>query len=215
LHESTIHRRREKLSKMASGLGLGEVYGATIERIKAQAGDKPKLGMAALMWISHAERPLQADDLCHALAVELGSTTFITDNIPSITTLVGCCQGLITVDKGASIVRLVHFTLQEYLSAHPDIFSRPHSAIAEICLTYLNSQQVKALSTLSHDSRKTPFLEYCSVYWGVHAKRDLSDSARSLALELLKEDYGLIPTRFLFAQARCLYLIGPHTFFCV
>jgi len=57
---------------MTNGLELGDVYGATIERVKAQDGDKSRLGMAALMWISHAERPLQADELCHALAVQLG-----------------------------------------------------------------------------------------------------------------------------------------------
>jgi len=103
------------------------VYDATIARIKAQVGDKSRLGMAALMWISHAERPLQAGELCHALAVELGSMDFNTGNIPSMPTLVSCCQGLMVVDKEESTVRLIHFTLQEYLSAHPDIFSRPHS----------------------------------------------------------------------------------------
>ena len=101
---------------MIDGLGLGDVYGATIKRIKAQDGDKPGLGMAALMWVSHAERPLQADELCHALVVELGSTGFNTANVPSISILAGCCQGLITVDKEASTVRSIHFTLQEYLS---------------------------------------------------------------------------------------------------
>ena len=203
LHESTIHRRRKRLSKMTGGLELGDVYSATIERIKAQNGDKSRLGMAALMWISHAERPLKADELCHALAVELGSTDFSVGNVPSVSTLISSCQGLITVDKEASTVRLIHFTLQEYLSAHPDIFSSPHSAIAEICLTYLNSQQVKRLSTApSARSQSTPFLEYCSVYWGVHAKKYLSDCARSLALELLKENYGQVSTKSLLAQAK-------------
>ena len=42
---------------MTNGLGMEDVYDATIERIKAQAGDKLRLMMAALMWISHAERP--------------------------------------------------------------------------------------------------------------------------------------------------------------
>ena len=192
---------------MADGLELGDVYGATIDRIKAQDGDKSRLGMAALMWISHAERPLQADELCYALAVRLGTTDFNTSNVPSMSTLVGCCQGLITVDKEASTVRLIHFTLQEYLSAHPDIFSRPHSAIAEICLTYLKSQQVKALSTNpSPGTQNTPFLEYCSVYWGVHAKKELSDGTRSLALELLKGDYGPISTRLLLTQVKHLYV---------
>jgi len=201
LHESTIYRRREKLRKIADGSELGGVYGAAIARIKAQDGDKSRLGMAALLWISHAERPLRANELCHALAVDLGPTDFNIDNVPSVSTLVNCCQGLIAIDKEASTVRLIHFTLQEYLSGHPDIFSRPHSAMAEICLTYLGSKQVKALSTrLSPGTWTMPFLAYCSVYWGVHAKRELSDSARSLALELLRGDCDQISTQFLLAR---------------
>ena len=125
---------------MVNGLELGDVYGATIERINAQDGDKSRLGMAALMWISYAERPLEANELCHALAVQLGSPDFDVGNIPSMSTLVSCCQGLITVDKEASTARLIHFTFQEYLSSHPSIFSKPHSAMAKICLTYLNSR---------------------------------------------------------------------------
>ena len=182
---------------MTSGLGLEDVYGATIERIQAQGGYKCRLGMEALMWITYAERPLSADELCHALAIELGSTDFNAANIPSTTTFMSCCQGLITVDKETSTLRLIHFTLREYLSAHPDIFLRPHSAIAEICLTYLNSCEVKALSavssadlpTLTHDK---PFLKYCSLYWGAHAKREFSDCARSLALQLFREYNGHI-----------------------
>jgi len=187
---------------MTNGLELGDVYGATIERIQGQDGDKSRLGMITLMWISHAERPPRADELCHALAVQLGSTDFDVGNIPSMSTLVNCCQGLITVDKEASIVRLIHFTLQEYLSAHPDLFIKPHSAMAEICLAYLNSKQVKDLSIApSPDTQDTPLLEYCSVYWGVHAKKELSDYGRSLALELLKEDYSPISTGLLLAHA--------------
>ena len=193
LEESTIYRRRERLSRMASGLGLGDAYGATIERIKVQGGDKSRLGMEALMWISHAERPLKANELSHALAVELGSTAFNNSNVPSISTLVSCCQGLITVDREASTVRLVHYTLQEYLSAHPDIFSTPHSSMAEVCLTYLNSQHVKAIPAHSFPGiHNIPFLEYCSLNWGVYAKRQLSDRAKSLALELLQGDDGHI-----------------------
>ena len=207
LHESTISARREKLSKMTNGLELGDVYGATIKRIKAQDGDKSRLGMMALMWINHAERPPRANELCDALAVQLGSTDFDVGNIPSMSTIVNCCQGLITVDKEASTVRLIHFTLQEYLSAHHDIFTKPHSAIADICLTYLNSKQVKALSTVhSSDTQITPFLKYCSIYWGVHAKRELSDYGRSLALELFKEPYSRISTELLLWHAN----LGHH-----
>ena len=94
-------------------------------------------------------------------------------------------------------MRLIHFTLRECFSAHPDILNRPHSAMAEICLTYLNSQHVKALSADSFDDLPTlthenPFLEYCSLYWGVHAKKELSNLATSLALQLFKEYNGHI-----------------------
>ena len=96
---------------MTDGLGLGDAYGATLGRIKRQGGEKAGLGMAALMWISHAERPLKADELCHALAVEIGSPNVDTDNIPSISTLLACCQGLVVVEKEASTVRLIHFNV--------------------------------------------------------------------------------------------------------
>jgi len=76
---------------MRNGLGLEDVYDATIERITAQGGDKSRLGMGALMWISYAERPLREGELCHALAIELGSRDFNADNIPSMKTLIGCC----------------------------------------------------------------------------------------------------------------------------
>jgi len=207
LQESTIRRRRERLRKMLDGPGLGGAYGATIERINEQDGDRSAFGMMALMWISHAERPLTAAELCHALAVELGSTEFEADNVPLMSILVDCCQGLITVDKKASTVRLIHITLKQYLSVHPDTFDRPHAAMAEICLTYLNSGDVKAISAdPSPDILSTPFLEYCSAYWGAHAKKDLSQRARSLALNLLQQYDGHISSKLLLRQARHLYV---------
>ena len=212
LEEPTIYRRQERLSRMTNGLGLGDVYGATIERIKAQRGEKSRLGIEALMWISHVERPLKVEELCHALAVELGSTDFNSRNAPSMSTLVSCCQGLITVDKEASTVRLVHFTLQEYLPSNPDIFTTPHSSIAEICLTYLNSKQVNAIPPDRYpDLSRTPFLEYCSLYWGVHAKRQLSDGARSLALELLQGDNSHISAQLLLRQVEGLGFPGQYS----
>ena len=198
LQETTIHRRRQKLSAIADGLGLGDAYSATLGRIKRQGGEKARLGMAALMWISHAERPLKADELCHALAVEIGSPNLNIDNVPSISTLLACCQGLFVVEKEASAVRLIHFTLQEYLRAHPDLFGAAHSGIAETCLSYLNSQQIRAFSTSpSPDLLGTPFLEYSSVYWGVHARRDLSDRVKLLALKLFDDYDHHISTKIL------------------
>jgi len=110
------------------------------------------------------------------------------------------------VGKEASTVRLIHFTLQEYLRAHPELFGPAHSTIAETCLSYLNSQQVKAFSTSPSSSlQDTPFLEYSSLYWGVHAKRDLSDCAKQLALKLFDDYSSRIPTKILL-QAQKIYI---------
>src|SRR5437660_4967982 len=126
LRETTIARRGKRLKSLKDGTGLGGAYRATLARKMAQDEEKTKLVIAALTWVCYSERPLQMDELCHALAVEIGTTDFDPDNVPSISTLLACCQGLITVDEEVSAVRLIHLTVQEYLCAQPDLFSRPH-----------------------------------------------------------------------------------------
>ena len=199
----------------------------TLERIMTQEEERAKLAMAALTWVCHSERPLQVDELCHALAVEIGERDFDPENVLSIGTLLDCCQGLIIVDAEASIVRLIHFTVQEYLCSHPSLFSRPHSILAETCLTYLNSQQVKNHTPHSFsDHGRMPVLKYSARYWGTHTNRDLSAHARTLALELLNqyEDHisavslldqalpplygGVITTSPLFSGLHCASFFG-------
>ena len=188
LREPTIKQRTNRLRWTKSGAGLGDAYRATLERIRGQDEGKVKLAMATLMWACHSERPLQVDELCHALAVEVGSADFDPDNVPLMTTLLGCCRGLITVDKEASTVRLIHHTLQEYLSADPDLFTMAHSTITETCLTYLNSQQIRKILPLS-DDQSMPFLNYSSKNWGTHGKKEFSNHAMSLAGELLSLEW--------------------------
>ena len=108
LGEITLHQRRKKLDEMTRGEGLGNAYAATISRIKAQQRSRSKLGMEVLMWVSHSERPLHVDELCHALGVEEGSTDLNIRNIPAIETLLACPLGLVTVEKSSSTLRLVH-----------------------------------------------------------------------------------------------------------
>jgi len=73
LAEVAIRQRRKKLEEMVQGNGLSEAYTATITRIKEQKGYKSVLGLKALMWVLHSERPLRAEELCHALGVGIGS----------------------------------------------------------------------------------------------------------------------------------------------
>jgi len=49
LRETTLHKRKEKLQKMTSGLGLEGAYTDTIRRIQEQSENRSKLAMQALM----------------------------------------------------------------------------------------------------------------------------------------------------------------------
>jgi len=138
------------------------------------------------MWVSNSERPLRASELCHALGVGIGSTDLDVENVPTIRTLIRCSLGLLTVEASSSIVRLVHFTLQEYFSSNPSLFHSPHSMIAEVCLTYLNSRCVRELSpTLVSAPPILPFVEYASCYWGEHTRKEKAKTVTPLALLLL------------------------------
>ena len=178
------------LQKMATtGVGLENVYDQTLRRIREQRSDRSRLGMEVLMWVSHSKRPLRIDEFYHALAIEMGTSNLDHENIPPQDTVLGSCLGLVTVDKETSTFRLVHYTLQEYLSL-PGILPNAHKTLAQSCLTYLNYEQVKRLPANQISAvGNLPFLEYSSLYWGNHAKMELSDHATALALELLNR-YG-------------------------
>ena len=185
-----------------TGLDLDNVYAQTLRRIKEQKGVKSRFGIEVLMWVSHAERPLRIDELCHALAVEMGATDIDLENIRPQDIVLGGCLGLAMVDKETSTVRLIHYSLQEYLS-RPGALPDAHRTLSQTCLTYLNYDQVKRLradnvSNLG-DMR---FLEYSSLHWGSHAKIELSDYAKSLALELLPRYDSHISSVLLFERIR-------------
>ena len=188
---------------MLKGLDLRGAYGATVGRINAQGEEKGRLGMAVLMWITHSWRPLEVDEICHALATRIGSNDLNNDDIPAISTILACCQGLVTIEKGTSTVRLIHFTLQEYLRTHPHLFDRAHSTMAETCLTYLNFQHIQDISAgPSPDLRGTPFLEYSSLYWGTHMRMELSDRGNTFALQLLGRFDSHISVKFLWESIK-------------
>jgi len=201
LGETTLYRRRQKLEVIAESLDLQGVWGAALERIKEQDRQKTRLGMAALMWLSHSEQPLHSDEISHALAVEIGSTDLNPEWIPSVETLLSSCLGFIVIDRETSVVRLIHITLREHLHARPDLFGPAHSIMAETCLTYLNFQAIKDISPRRHaPARSTPFLNYSSLYWGVHARREASRNVVSLALQTLSQIESHISSRLLVAD---------------
>jgi len=183
---TTISRRRKKLEETARGNGLSDAYTATLNRLKEQDTDKRALGLNALMWVLYSERPLQVEELRHALGVEMDSPDLDPKNAPAIRIIRSCCLGLLTVEESSSTIRLVHFTLQEHLSSDPKLFYNPHATIAEVCLTYLNSGPVSHISPTLYETPSTmPLLEYASYYWGEHARRGVTENVKILAVKLL------------------------------
>ena len=186
LGEVAIRQRRKKLQEMTRGTGLGEAYTVTLSRLKAQNGYKSVLGLKVLMWVLYSERPLRAHELCCAMGVEVGSADLDPENVPALRTLLASCLDLVMVEAFSSTVRLVHITLQEHLFGDPALFYSPHSAIAEVCLTYLNFGSIRCFSPTDYWSFETsPLLEYASLYWGRHARRVMTKNIKMLALRLL------------------------------
>ena len=196
-----------------TGVDPESVYSQTLQQIKEQKGDRRRLGMEVLMWVSHAKRPLRIDELCHALAVDVEATDLVPENILPQDTVLGSCLGLVFVDKRASIVRPIHDTLQKYL-CRPGILPGAHKILGETCLAYLNCNQIKGLpANKVEDLRHMPFFEYSSLYWGDHAKIELSDRAKTLALELLNQyDNHISFTSFLKGKWPVNYPNSRHRF---
>jgi len=186
IRKNLVLERRMKLEELMGGDGLSEAYRSTLTRLKAQGGVKSALGLKALMWVLYSKKQLRSEELCHALGVEIGSIDLDSENVPTIEAVLSSCLGLLTVEAPSSTVRLVHFTLQKYLTRHPNLFPHPDSTIAEVCLTYLNFRSIRALSPPFSSAPSTiPLLGYASYYWGEHVRRGVTENVKILALMLL------------------------------
>ena len=75
--------------------------------------------------------------------------------------------------------------------------------MAEICLTFLDFQCVKDLSiALDSPPVTAPFVDYASCYWGTHARKELGQSAKSLALRFLDGYHKHISSKLLLIHER-------------
>ena len=158
---------------------LDELYRQTLERIRNQAGDDGALGMRILSWITHAKRPLSVDELRHGLAVEYDEgegepEEFDEDNLLPQGSLVDVCAGLVIIDSTSQIIRLVHYTTQEYFKkTRSRLFEHAEVDISRACLTYLSHDfgtnlitgKLRKLAFRSH-----PFLDYALRHWFSHVR---------------------------------------------
>jgi hypothetical protein len=113
---------RTALEKLPKGSeAYDQAYREAMERIEGQTADYEILAKQVLSWITCAMRPLTTLELQHALAVEVGESELDQENLPEIEDMVSVCAGLVTVDEESHIIRLVHYTTQEFLSERKEI----------------------------------------------------------------------------------------------
>jgi hypothetical protein len=145
--------------------GLQGTYDEALARIHRQSEDARKLAEEVLAWVSNVKRPLTVAELQEALAIEPGDTILDTDNLTDIGAIVSVCAGLITVDETASVVRLIHYTTQDYLNGLP-LFSNAHTIIVSRCITYLSFKEFEILpqeddwENIENITQQHPFLNY-------------------------------------------------------
>lgn len=107
-------------------------------RINAQDDHLRSLARNVIRWIWCAGRQLTVQELQHALATRKGDKRLDEDGIEGEDTCLSCCHGLVALDHAGQIIRLVHYSAQEYLEQKAsEYFPNAHISSAETCLTYL------------------------------------------------------------------------------
>ncbi|RWA04227.1 hypothetical protein EKO27_g10877 [Xylaria grammica] len=199
---------RKALEKLATGSNAYDTaYDYTMKRIGGQLQEQANRANQVLSWITCAERPLTELELQHALAVEINEPELDKDNLPQIKDVVSVCAGLITVDEVSSIVRLVHYTTQDYfVRTQSKWFPDAQLSITIICITYLSYQSFAdgrcgTYRRLEKRFRLHPFYDYAARNWGHHGRKasacqDIISFLRKPAQVEASSQLLLLSTRF-------------------
>ncbi|KFY69225.1 hypothetical protein V496_00421 [Pseudogymnoascus sp. VKM F-4515 (FW-2607)] len=154
-----------------------DAYNDAMERIEGQLDGDEKLAKQVLSWITCASRPLTTVELAHALGVELGELEFDKENLSPIEDIVSVCAGLVTVDEESAVIRLVHYTTQEYFErTQKRWFPDAEANIATICVTYLSFNDFENGICENDDDfeerlTSNPLYDYASHHWGHHVRK--------------------------------------------
>ncbi|KFY28869.1 hypothetical protein V493_02720 [Pseudogymnoascus sp. VKM F-4281 (FW-2241)] len=149
-----------------------KAYEDAMERIKGQIKDEKELAMQVIYWITCARTPLTTSQLEVALAIERGSSKLDASNICPVEDMVSVCAGLVTIDEESGIIRLVHYTTQQYFKrTQGKWFPQIESDIAAVCCTYLSFDEFGSGKTnqLIRREEENVLYRYAAYNWGFHA----------------------------------------------
>ncbi|KAF2468410.1 uncharacterized protein BDR25DRAFT_265562, partial [Lindgomyces ingoldianus] len=194
IDKTTPKAIRIALQNLPKGSGaLDCAYQEAMERVESQKPGFHKLAKQVLSWITCAKRPLTTLEVQHALAVEIGASELDEENLPEIEEMVSVCAGLVTVNEESNIIRLVHYTTQEYFERKQKIwFPTAEADITRICVAYLAFDAFEDGFCQTNTQFKArlasnPLYDYASRYWGHHAQA-ASIEVEELVLNFLQSD---------------------------
>lgn len=175
---------------------LDIAYDEAMKRINNQKTGFRNLAELVLSWITYAKRPLTMAELQCALAVEPNETKLDKDNLSDIEEIVSVCEGLVTVDEESNIIRLVHYTSQEYFERiRLERFPDAEQKIATVCLTYLSFDTFEGHCPSDKEFKArlqdNVFLDYAAKFRGHHMQGPREEAVKDLALKFLGNDLSV------------------------
>lgn len=130
-------------------------------------------------------------ELRHALAVEPNKCGIDQENLPEVEDMVAFCEGLVVVDEQSDIIRLVHYTTQQYIDRVSLTWTESsHKDIALACLAYLSFDQFSAGSCGNDKEfearlQSNVLFDYCARHWGNHVRHADDKDVDKAALRFL------------------------------
>ncbi|KAI9661738.1 MAG: hypothetical protein M1821_008977 [Bathelium mastoideum] len=196
LDQTTPKKVRATLAKLRKGSdALNHAYKDALDRIDGQLPGHRELARRALSWITYAQRLLTTEELRHALAIELNESTLDYENLNDIEEIVSVCAGLVTVDKESGIIRLFHYTTQEYFERVRSTWNPgAQEEIAAACITYLSLDVFQNGGCTNNRAFKqrlaeNPLFDYSTHFWNRHIQPlQFPCHASELALDFLCND---------------------------
>jgi ankyrin repeat protein len=158
-----------------------------MQRIKNQDEYDAQLAEKTLYWISFSMRPLTIREIQHALAVTPEDTDFDDEALPHQDILVSVCAGLVTIDHESCVIRLVHYTTQQYFERiRQTRFPYGQMNVATCCLLYISFNVFSeghcgSDKELEKRMHKYPLLEYAAQNWGAHARGEPEEVIKELS----------------------------------
>ncbi|PQE05385.1 hypothetical protein CJF31_00011154 [Rutstroemia sp. NJR-2017a BVV2] len=168
---------RAALKNLATGSGAyDEAYDDAMKRIHGQIKGHEELANQVLSWITCAKRQITTIELRHALGVEVGESELDEENFPEIEDIVSVCAGLVTIDGESGIIRLVHYTTQEYFErTQRQWFPDAQINITAICVSYLLFDEFESGICQNNEEfeqrlQSNMLYNYAAHNWGHHAR---------------------------------------------